>query len=117
MSWWMRVLENAKFTVACLLCMVKMYVPTSVQVWQKTVREGRTSLQDDLRPEQARRAIKPDVIARIDGLVNRRITEKQICVYVTVSHRYVHAIIKNHLQFRKKLRSVGFAATDAGTND
>ena len=57
---------------------------TSVDEWQKRIREGRTSLQDDSRPGQIHRAITPDVIARIDGLIreNRRIKEEQICVQV-----------------------------------
>ena len=42
---------------------------TSVQEWQKRFHEGRTSLQDDSRPGQAHRAITPDVIAQIDGLI------------------------------------------------
>ena len=52
---------------------------------------------------QAHRAITPDVIARIDSLVreNRRITEEQIRVQVGISHGSVHAIITDHLQFRK----------------
>ena len=51
---------------------------TSVHKWQKRFREGRTSLQDDLRPGKAHRAITYDVIVRIYGLIreNRRITEE-----------------------------------------
>ena len=76
---------------------------TSMHEWQKSVREGRTSLQDDLRPGQAHRAITPDVTARIHDLnrENRRITEEQIRVQVAVSLDSVHTIIKNRLQFRK----------------
>ena len=54
------LLEEAKFIVACLLC---MYL-TSVHEWQKKFREGRTSLREDSRPGQA---ITPHVTARIDG--------------------------------------------------
>jgi len=59
-----------------------LHVPASVHEWQKRFREGCTSLQDDSRPGQAHRAITPDVIARIDGLIreNRRITEEEIRV-------------------------------------
>ena len=57
---------------------------TSVHEWQKRFRKGRTSLQDDSRPGQDHRAIMPDVVARIDGLIreNRPITEQQIRVQV-----------------------------------
>ena len=42
---------------------------TSVHEWQKRFHEGRTTLQDDLHLGQAHRAITPDVIAQIDGLI------------------------------------------------
>ena len=42
---------------------------TSVHEWQMRFREGCTSLQDNLHSVQARRAITPDVIAWIDGLI------------------------------------------------
>ena len=76
---------------------------TSVHEWQKRFREGRTSQQDDSSPRQAHRAITLNVIARIDGLIreNRRITEEQIRVQIGISHGSVHAIIKDHLKFRK----------------
>ncbi|KAG8234562.1 hypothetical protein J437_LFUL014491 [Ladona fulva] len=45
-----------------------------------------------MRPGQAHRAITPDVIARID--------EEEIRVQVGISHGSVHAIIKDHLNFR-----------------
>ena len=53
---------------------------TGVYEWQKTFREGYTSLQDDLLPGQDHRDITPDVVARIDGLIReiRRITKAQI---------------------------------------
>ena len=76
---------------------------TSVNEWQKRFCEGRTSLQDDSLPGQARRGITPDVIERIDGLIreNRRITQEQIRVQVGINHGSMHSIIKHHLQFRK----------------
>ena len=57
---------------------------TGVYEWQKSFSKGRTTLQDDPHPGHAHRAITPDVIARIDGLIreNRRITEGQIRVQV-----------------------------------
>ena len=99
----MRVLEHAKFIIAYLLCMANIMSLTSVLEWQKRSRDGRTSLQDDSCSGQAHRAIVPDVIAQIDGLIwkNRQITEKQIRVQVSISHDSMHAIIKHHLQFRK----------------
>ena len=42
----------------------------SVQERQKRFCEGRLSLQDDSHPGQAHRAITPDAIARIDGLIH-----------------------------------------------
>ena len=76
---------------------------TSVHEWQKRFREERTSLQGDSHPGQVHRAITSDVIARINALTqeNRRITEEQIRVQVDFSHGSVHAIIQDHLQFRK----------------
>ena len=57
---------------------------TSVHEYQKRFLEGRTSQENDWGPGQAHRAITPDVIARIDGLIqeNQRITEEQIRVQV-----------------------------------
>ncbi|KAG8237736.1 hypothetical protein J437_LFUL016675 [Ladona fulva] len=62
----------------------------------KEEQREEKSLQDDLCSGQAHRAITPDVIARIDGLIweNRRITQKEIRVQVGISHGSVHAIIK-----------------------
>ena len=42
---------------------------TSMYEWQKKFHEGRTSLQDDLHLGQEHRAIMPEVIAWIDGLI------------------------------------------------
>ena len=76
---------------------------TSVYEWHRKFREGRTSLQDNARPGQAHRAITPDAIGRINGLIqaNRRITEEEIRVQVGISHGSVHTIIKDHLHYRK----------------
>ncbi|KAG8229892.1 hypothetical protein J437_LFUL009756 [Ladona fulva] len=61
---------------------------TSVHEWQKRFREGCTSLQDTLHLRQAHQDITPDVIVRIDGLIqeNRQITEEGISVQVGISH-------------------------------
>ena len=74
---------TCEFIVACLLCMAN-----TVCSWQCG---------------QAHRAITPDVIAQIDGLIreNRWITEEQIRVQIGISHGTVHPIIKDHLQIRK----------------
>ena len=76
---------------------------TSVHEWQKRFREGCTSLLDDSRPGEAHRAITPNVIVRTNGLnrENRRIIEEQIRVQFGISHGSMHAIINDHLQFRK----------------
>ena len=94
------MLELAKFIVACLLCLANIVCPAEkCDEWQKRFCEGCTSLQDDSSPRQVHRAITPDVIARIDGLIReiRQITEEQI--RVGISHGSVHAII--NMQFRK----------------
>ena len=92
---------------------------TSVHEWQKRFLEGRASLQDYSRPGQSHRAITPDVIARIDGVIreNRRVTEEQIRVQVGISHGSMHAIIKDSCSSEKKLRVLGSASADGGTND
>ena len=47
---------------------------TSVHAWQKRFREGRPTLQDDSRSGQAHRAITPDAIVRIGGLIRKKPT-------------------------------------------
>ena len=92
------VADGAGTREICLLFAVygeRCISVTSVHEWQKKFREGHTSLQEDSRPVQAHRAIAPDVIVRIDGLIqeSQRITEEKIRVHVGNSHGSVHAII------------------------
>ena len=69
------MLEHAKLSIVCGQHSMSL---TSVHEWQKRFRKRLTSVQDDSRPRQAHRAITPDEIARIDGLIceNGRITEE-----------------------------------------
>ena len=54
-SWWLRVLEHAKFVVACLLYGEHCVFLTSVHECQKRFCEGRTSLKDEERGNERER--------------------------------------------------------------
>ena len=92
---------------------------TSVHEWLKGSHEGRTSLQYDSCQGQAHRAIKPNVIVWIDGLIReyRRITEDQMRVQIGFRYVSVHAFIKYQLHSRKNVRAVDSISSDRGTND
>ena len=83
---------------------------TSVHEWQKRFCKGRTSLQDDSHPGHANRAIAPDVITRIDGLIreNRQITEEEIPVQVAIMHGSVQYHYQRSPVVPKKNSRSGF---------
>ncbi|GFQ78963.1 uncharacterized protein TNCT_157191 [Trichonephila clavata] len=70
---------------------------SSVVEWCKRFIEGRELLEDDARPAQAHRVIRPEVNALV--LDNHRMDEIHRLLGISVGT--IHTIMHQHLNFRK----------------